>query len=129
MPVLGEVANNANPRRRRFMQGLAKPRNQWLAVKFNERFVPPKAAASPAREYKSSNQRRPGFTSHQSPVTSHLAAPSQTLLPIFHRLTPRPANPKFAQFFLQALSVQPDRRRRARHIPAVAHQLLGRSEE
>src|SRR5580704_5806758 len=54
-----------------------------------------------------------------SPVTGH---PSRIRL--FYRLPPRPPNPQLAQFFLQALPVQPNRGRRSRHIPAMTHQLL-----
>src|SRR5580698_1993953 len=96
------------------------PSNSTTALSRPNRRLAPPASTNPATSPAPVLQ----VTSHQSPVTSHHAAPSQTLLPIFHRLTPWPANPKFAQFFLQALSVQPDRRRRARHIPAVAHELL-----
>src|SRR5579863_9553156 len=42
----------------------------------------------------------------------------------FDRLTSRPSNTEFTQFFLQTLAMQADRRRGARHVPAVACQLL-----
>src|SRR5882724_1743716 len=52
-----------------------------------------------------------------SPVTSH-----ESLL--FRPFPARPANPQFAQFFLQALPVQPDGRRSSRYVPAMLRQLF-----
>ena len=110
------------------LQNSAKPRNQRLAVKFNERFVAPEAAAAAAGENKSSHicsgsHKTVYRRDRQSPVTRSLLHRLQTTT-LLRSARARAANPELAQFFLQALAVQADRRRRARHIPAMTHKLL-----
>src|SRR6476646_9760060 len=46
---------------------------------------------------------------------------------LFRRLASRPSNAQLAQFFLQALAVQPDRRRGSGNIPSMAHQLFSQA--
>src|SRR5579871_1056074 len=42
----------------------------------------------------------------------------------FDRLATRPANSEFAQFFLEALAMEANRRRSPRHVPSVTCELL-----
>ena len=56
------------------------------------------------------------------------AAPKQSALQNYDSssigLAARTSNPEFAQFFLQTLAMQADRRRGARYVPAMTHKLL-----
>src|SRR5579859_1403799 len=87
------------------------PANSTSDLSRPNRVLPP-----PAKTYAiiCGASRRPA-----SQITSH---PSRFTL--FERLAPRAPDSQLAQFFLQALPVQPDRRRRLRYIPTMFHQLL-----
>src|SRR3984957_11433405 len=75
--------------------------------------------------------RRLAPPARTNPRTSGLAVTMPTLWQraedsrfFLNRLTTRPSDSEFAQFFLQALAVQTDRRRGARHVPAMTGELF-----
>src|ERR1700743_748182 len=94
------------------------PSNSTSALSRPNRRLAPPASTNP------STRAAPllPVTSHQSQVT--LQNPPRTLFRVLHRLAARPPNPALAQFFLQALPMQADRRRCTRHIPSMARKLL-----
>src|SRR5262249_49423441 len=84
----------------------AFPANGASALSLPNRELAPPASTNPAHVTAL-------FTDHPSRIS------------LFHSLAPRPPNPQLAQFFLQALTVQANRRSGARNIPSVGHELFG----
>src|ERR1700743_2211453 len=96
--VFGRVSDDSDRSERRGLQSPAKPRNQRLAIEFNQRLVAAKPPASAPSEHKSVNPRSPAFTGHKSPVTSHLAESAADTIP-----RPPPARDPAAEYRARAI--------------------------
>src|SRR5215472_10732927 len=101
---------------------MVSPFNSARALSKPNRVLAPPAITypftmnSPMVEIRSASQIGPTRFANNQKLRNQLL--------LFQRFAPRPSDPQLAQLFLQALSMETDRCRRARNIPTMRGQLL-----